>query len=79
MDILSGCILQAGFEYFFKHFPCSLQMVIVISLLANCEGRSWRDISNTFIYLDLSVQITHDSLVIIKFPQTFSHIYFILS
>ena len=50
-----------------------------LSLLTDCEGRSCRDISNSFIYLYLSVQITHDSLVIIKFPHTFSNIYFILS
>ena len=43
------------------------------------KGRAWRDIWNSFIYLDLSVQITHDSLVIFKFPHTFSHINFILS
>ena len=48
------------------------------SVLADCEGRSSRDISNSFIYLDLSVQITQDSLVIIKLPHTFSHIDFIL-
>ena len=40
---------------------------------------SWCDISNSFNYLYLSGRITHDSLVIIKFPHTFRHMYFVLS
>ena len=58
MDILCGGILQAGFQYLVNIFY--VQMMIfhgVYSLLADCEGRSWRDISNSFIYLYLSVHI----------------------
>ena len=71
---------SSRFSIFSKHFLCTDDdFSWCLSLLADCEGRSWRDISNSFIYLYLSVQITHDSLVIIKFLHTFSHIYFILS
>ena len=52
MDILCGGILQAGFQYLVD--ISYVQMMIfhgVYSLLADCEGRAWRDISNSFIYL----------------------------
>ena len=64
-------------KLFGKHFLCTDDDCSwCLSLLADCEGRSWRDISNSFIYLDLAVHVTHDSLVIIKVPHTFSQIFY---
>ena len=57
---------SSRFSIFGEHFQCT------------DDDFSWCDISNSFIYLYLSVQITHDSLVIIKFPHIFRHIYFVL-
>ena len=69
------------FSIFGRHFLCTDDdFSWCLSLLADCEGRSWRDkLFYPSRFISTKVQITHDSLVIIKFPHTFSHTYFILS
>ena len=43
---------SSRFSIFGKHFLCTDgDCSWCLSILADCEGRSWRDISNSFIHL----------------------------